>query len=305
MVSTSVQNPPYGFLKDKEDKNKWVVDDVAAEVVKEIFKPCVNGYEPSQIANELIKRKIPTTTEHLQSLGIKTPASISEIKGNWQPRTVSDILEKQEYLCHTVNFKTSRKSYKSKKKILNPKDEWLIFEHTHVAIIDQETFNIVQKIRDSRRVRNDLGEMPILSGMLYCADCGNKLYQVRGKDWNHDKEYFVCSSYRKQKGMCTSHQIKNVQVESILLHELKNITAFARDPEDEFVDLVMKKSEKELNQKLKTSQRELEQAKMRITKLDSMSKGFMRIILMVKFLMKDLWLCHQPIIRSKLNLQKK
>ena len=234
-------NPPYGYLKDKEDKNKWVVDDVAAEVVKKIFKLCVNGYGASQIANELIKRKIPTPTEHLQSLGIKTPASKSEIKGNWQPRTVSDILEKQEYLGHTVNFKTSRKSYKSKKKILNPKDEWLVFENTHEAIIDQETFNIVQRIRDNERVRNNLGEMPILSGMLYCAYCGNKLYQVRGKDWNHDKEYFVCSSYRKQKDMCTSDQIKNVQVESILLHELKNITAFERDHEDEFVDLVMKK----------------------------------------------------------------
>ncbi len=94
-------------------------------------------------------------------------------------------------------------------------------------------------------------------------------YQVRGKDWNHDKEYFVCASYRKHKGMCTFHQIKNVQVERILLHELKNITAFARDHEDEFVDLVMKKSEKELNQKFKTSNRELEQAKARITKLNT------------------------------------
>lgn len=262
-------NPPYGYLKDKEDKNKWVVDDVAAEVVKEIFRLCVNGYGPSQIANGVIKRKIPTPTEHLQSIGIKTPASKSEIKGNRQPKTVSDILEKQEYLDHTVSFKTSRKSYKSKKKIFNPKDEWLIFENTHEAIIDQESFDIVQRIRDCRRVRNNLGEMPILSGMLYCADCGKKLYQVRGKGWNHDKEYFVFASYRKHKGMCTSHQIKNVQVESILLHELKNITTFARDHEDEFVDLVMKKSEKELNQKLKTSHRELEQAKSRIRKVDT------------------------------------
>lgn len=262
-------NPPYGYIKDKEDKNKWVVDEIAAEVVKEIFRLCVNGYGPSQIANELIKRKIPTPTEHLNSIGIKTPAYKSEIKGNWQTVTISNILEKQEYLGHTVNFKTFKKSYKSKKKIWKPKDEWLIFENTHEAIIDQETFDIVQRIRDGRRVRNNLGEMPILSGMLYCADCGKKLYQVRGKGWSHDKEYFVCASYRKHKGMCTSHQIKNVQIEGILLHELKNITEFARDHEDEFVDLVMKKSEKELNQKLNTSHRELEQAKTRITKLDN------------------------------------
>ncbi len=183
--------------------------------------------------------------------------------------TITRILEKPEYLGHTVSFKTTRKSYKNKKKIWNPKDEWLIFKNTHEAIIDQETFDIVQRLRDGRRVRNNLGEMPILSGMLYCADCGKKLYQVRGKGWVHDKEYFVCASYRKHKGMCTSHQIKNVQVESILLHELKNITAFARNHEDEFVALVMKKSEKELNHKLKNSHRELEQAKARITKLDT------------------------------------
>lgn len=262
-------NPPYGYLKDKEDKNKWIVDDVAAEVVKEIFKLCVNGYGPSQIANELINRNIPTPTEHLNSLGIKTPASKSEIKGNWQPVTITRILEKAEYLGHTVSFKTTRKSYKNKKKIWNPKDEWLIFKNTHEAIIDQETFDIVQRIRDGRRVRNNLGQMPILSGMLYCADCGKKLYQVRDKGWSHDKEYFVCASYRKHKGMCTSHQIKNVQVESILLHELKNITAFARNHEDEFVALVMKKSEKELNHKLKNSHRELEQAKARIAKLNT------------------------------------
>lgn len=183
--------------------------------------------------------------------------------------TITRILEKAEYLGHTVSFKTTRKSYKNKKKIWNPKDEWLIFKNTHEAIIDQETFDIVQRIRDGRRVRNNLGQMPILSGMLYCADCGKKLYQVRGKGWSHDKEYFVCASYRKHKGMCTSHQIKNVQVESILLHELKNITAFARNHEDEFVALVMKKSEKELNHKLKNSHRELEQAKARIAKLDT------------------------------------
>lgn len=262
-------NPPYGYLKDPEDKNHWIVDEEAASVVREIFRLCVNGYGPSQIANELIKRNIPTPSEHFFSLGIKIPSAKSEIKGVWNQKTISNMLEKQEYLGHTVNFKTRKKSYKCKKTLLNPKEDWLIFKNTHEAIIDQETFDIVQRIRDGRRVRTNLGEMPVLSGMLFCADCGNKLYQVRGKGWSHDKEYFVCATYRKQKGKCSSHQIRNIQIEAILLHELRMITSFAKQHEEEFVGLVMKKSEKELTQKLKSSNRELEQAKARISKLDT------------------------------------
>lgn len=111
--------------------------------------------------------------------------------------------------------------------------------------------------------------MPALSGMLYCADCGAKLYQVRGKGWSHDKEYFVCASYRKQKGKCTSHQIKNIQVEEILLREIRKVTAFAKDHEEEFVDLVLKKKTSELNQVLRSQKKELDDSKNRIVKLDS------------------------------------
>lgn len=111
--------------------------------------------------------------------------------------------------------------------------------------------------------------MPTLSGMLYCADCGAKLYQVRGKGWSHDKEYFVCVSYRKQKGKCTSHQIKNIQVEEILLREIRKVTAFAKYHEEEFVDLVLKKKTSELNQVLRSQKKELEDAKKRVVKLDT------------------------------------
>ncbi|WP_235932783.1 DUF4368 domain-containing protein [Peptoniphilus faecalis] len=111
--------------------------------------------------------------------------------------------------------------------------------------------------------------MPALSGMLYCADCGAKLYQVRGKGWSHDKEYFVCASYRKQKGKCTSHQIKNIQVEEILLREIRKVTAFAKDHEDKFVDLVLKKKTIELNQVLRSQKKELDDSKDRIATLDS------------------------------------
>ena len=238
-------------------------------MVKEIFALCVAGRGPSQIASELERRGIPTPSEHYASIGVSCAAQKSEQAGHWQMKTISGILQKKEYLGHTVNFKTYRKSFKCKKKIDNDPSEWVIFENTHEAIIDQETFDIVQRIRDGRRRLTPMGEMPILSGMLFCADCGAKFYQVRHRGWTHEQEHFVCATYRKIKGGCTSHQIHNVQVEEILLRELRRITAYARKHESEFISLVTKQNEKELNRQLRESRKELEQAKTRIGKLDT------------------------------------
>ena len=262
-------NPPYGYLKDPDDKHRWLVDEVAAPVVKDIFKMCVAGKGPSQIAKALTQRKIPVPTAHLRDLGINTPAKVPEDIYAWQQRTIADILVKMEYLGRTVNFKTKKKSYKSKKKVNNDPSKWVIFQNTHEAIIDQETFEIVQNIRNGRRRLTPMGEMPVLSGMLFCADCGAKLYQVRARGWTHEQEHFVCATYRKQKGKCSSHQIHNVQVEQILLTEINRMLAFVREREDEFVELLTKKNERDLNRHLRDSTRELEQTAQRIAKLDS------------------------------------
>lgn len=261
-------NPPYGYIKDPDDKNHWIVDETAADVVRDIFKMCIAGKGPSQIAKALSQRKILVPTAHFREIGINIPTKVSDDVFAWQPRTISDILAKREYLGHTVNFKTRKKSYKSKQKIKNEPSEWVVFENTHEAIIDQETFDIVQNIRNGRRRLTPMGEMPILSGMLFCADCGAKLYQVRARGWTHEQEHFVCATYRKQKGKCTSHQIRNVQVEQILLTEINRMLTFVREHESEFVELLSKKNERELNRKFQESSRELEQAMQRITKLD-------------------------------------
>ncbi len=262
-------NPPYGYLKDPDDKYHWIVDEVAADVVREIFRLCVAGRGPSQIATELSKRKIAVPTAHLRKMGIHTPAKVPDDIYAWQSRTVSDILLKMEYLGHTVNFKTKKKSYKSNKKVNNDPSEWVIFENTHEAIIDQETFEIVQNIRNGRRRKTPMGGMPVLSGMLYCADCGAKLYQVRARGWTHEQEHFVCATYRKRKGQCSSHQIHNVQVEQILLTEINRMLAFVRDRESEFVELLTKNNEKALSKQLRDYTRELEQSMQRISKLDT------------------------------------
>ena len=261
-------NPPYGYLKDPDDKLHWIVDETAAEIVKDIFKMCVAGKGPSQIAKALANRKVPVPSAHLRSLGISTSAKVPEDIYAWQQRTISDILTRREYLGHTVNFKTKKLSYKSKKTIETDPSEWFVFENTHEAIIDQETFEIVQNIRNGRRRLTPMGEMPVLSGMLYCADCGAKLYQVRARGWTHDQEHFVCATYRKQKGKCSSHQIRNVQVEQILLTEINRMLAFVRVREAEFMELLTKKNERDLNRQFRESSRELEQATQRIGKLD-------------------------------------
>lgn len=263
--------PVYGYLKDPQDKNHWIVDEEAAAVVREIFAFCIKGYGVSQIANELTRRKIEIPTAHLVSLGIRENVVYTDNDAYlWEDSTVTRILQRQEYLGHTVNFKTHSKSYKCKKRIDNDPSEWMIFENTHEPIIDQVTFDTVQRIRDGRRRVTPMGEMPILSGMVFCADCGRKLYQVRGVSLEklHQAEYMVCSTYRKKKGQCTSHQIRNCVLEAILLQQIQAVTAYAREHEDDFIRLVTESTEQDLNRKLKDSKKEYELAKQRVGKLD-------------------------------------
>lgn len=262
-------NPPYGYIKDPEDKTRWIVDEEAAKVVREAFHLCMQGYGPSQIAKEFTKRRIMNPTAHARKNGINIPDNRGHDDDYvWRGSTIVHMLSRQEYLGHTVNFKTYRKSYKQKKQMKNDPSEWMIFKNTHEAIIEESVFEVVQRIRDGRRRLTPMGEMPLLSGMMFCADCGNKLYQVRGRGWEHEKEYFVCATYRKIKGGCSSHQIRNVVVEELLLDGIRRVTAFARNFEEEFVEMVTKKTRSELDKSMRDSKRELEQAQARIAKLD-------------------------------------
>ena len=262
-------NPPYGYIKDPENRTHWIVDEKAAKVVKQAFHLCMQGYGPTQIAKEFSKRKIMNPTAHAKANGVNIPDNRGHDDDYiWRGSTIVHMLSRQEYLGHTVNFKTYRKSYKQKKQMKNDPSEWMIFKNTHEAIIEESVFEVVQRIRDGRRRLTPMGEMPILSGMMFCADCGNKLYQVRGRGWEHEKEYFVCATYRKIKGGCSSHQIRNVVVEELLLDGIRKVTAFARNYEQEFVELVTKKTRTELDKSLRDCKRELEQSQARIKKLD-------------------------------------
>lgn len=264
-------HPPYGYIRDPEDSQHWVIDEEAAANVREAFQLCIQGYGPSQIADEFTRRHILTPKAYARSKGRK-PCGRSEIVDDyiWATATVFHMLSRPEYAGHTANFKTYRKSFKNKKMMMRDPSEWLIFENTHDAIIDQETYDTVQRIREGRRRWTPMGEMPILSGMLFCADCGSKMYQRRGRKVSHEQEYFVCARYRKKKNGCTNHSIKNVDVEALLLDGIRLITAFARNHESEFVEMVTKGKMAEMNRNLRESRYELEKAHARIHRLDDL-----------------------------------
>lgn len=263
-------NPPYGYVKDPEDKTHWLVDEKAAEVVREIFRLCIQGYGVSEIAKEITKQHILNPTAYAKAGGRSVPDNRGgDNDYTWRGSTVSHMLSRPEYLGHTVNFKTYRKSYKQKKQLKRDPSEWQIFENTHEAIVDRETYDIVQRIRDGRRRVTPMGEMPTLSGMVFCADCGAKLYQVRGRNLPQS-EYMVCATYRKRgKEVCSSHQIRNSVIEEFLLDGIRSMTAYVREHEDEFVEMVTMLSKAETEKALRDEKRELEQAQTRVRKLDA------------------------------------
>ena len=264
--------PPYGYKKDESDKQHWIVDEEAAEVVKEIFKLCMNGFGPTQIANILTKRGIDTPKIHALKMGRKVKIRPNEMPDQWADQTVAAILGYEEYLGRTVNFKTKKKSYKSKKVTLMPREEWLIFEGTHEAIIDEQTFETVQKIRAGKQKMDRIGEPSLLSGILFCGDCGSKMY-IRRQRSRPDKDYFVCSIYRKKKkSFCTAHFIQSKAIEKILLDDIRRVTKFARENEQEFLKAANKRSEREIKKLQAENQAELDKSLRRMSEIDSIIK---------------------------------
>lgn len=263
--------PVYGFIKDHNDKYHWLVDEDAAEVIKEIFRLAVQGHGPSKIATILTQRKILNPTGYKNSKGIANTHSKDNIDPYWWDwSVVSDILSRQEYLGHTVNFKTGRKSYKNKKSYINPPSKWVIIKNTHDAIIDQETFDIVQRLKEGRkRANTPMGEMPVLSGMLYCADCGKKLYVCRTKSLQPSAYYYCCSTYRKRQGLCSAHQIRIKVIDSIVLNDIKMHIEFARAHEDEFIKLVSNETSAYTAKALSSLTKDLNASKTRFEKLDA------------------------------------
>lgn len=182
-----LSNPIYGYKHSETDKNLWVIDEEAAEVVRKIFRICIEGYDPSKIARILTQEGIPTPTAYALSQGRDNGHKNAKLH-RWGGETTAHILEKAEYCGHTVNFRTHVKSYKNKKRVDNPKEDWLVFENTHEPIITQQEFDLVQELRKHKHRPTKIEEVNPFSGICYCADCGRKMYLCRAKSLTADQE---------------------------------------------------------------------------------------------------------------------
>ena len=192
----------------------------------------------------------------------------------WDASTVADIMDRwREYLGHTVNFKTRKKSYKSKKVIHNPESEWLIFENTHDPIWTEAIADAARAARQTRRRPTKMGEMGMFSGMMFCADCGSVMYQCRATNFRREQEYYLCADYRKSRDFCgQTHSIRTVILEELILENLREIVSFASRSKDEFVRLVMDSDLRQRDRDLAKRKRQLVDSEKRITELDAIFK---------------------------------
>ena len=260
----------YGYLWN-EARDQWLVDPEAAEVVKRIFAMTIDGYGPYQIASKLKEEKVLIPSAYLarHGEGVNKNKTFKDVYG-WGSSTICNILEKREYLGHTINFKT-RKHFKDKKSHYVPEDEWTIFENTHEPIIDQQTFDLVQKIRGNvRRYPDGWGEAAPLTGLLYCADCGGKMYVHRTNNGKRISQY-TCSQYSKVpvgKLCTTQHRINEDVVLSLVSEMLKAIAEYAKHDRAEFVRVVQEAQSSQQTAEVKKQRTRLATAKQRVSELE-------------------------------------
>ena len=263
-------NPPFGYRKDPEDKNRWIVDEPAAKVVHRIFQLSVSGLGPTQIAKKLHSDGVMTPSEYLHSIGVSCPTKPPAYPHNWCSATVADILDRQEYTGDTVNFRSFSQSFKQKKRLDKPQEEWKIFPDTHPAIIDRETFALVQELRQHRRRPTKSGIISIFSGLLYCADCGEKLYYSCTNNYKREQAYFFCSSYRKNSHVCSAHYIRERVVEQLVLESLQRLLWYVQAFEQKFAQEQMERLGLQEKKVLTAKRRELDKAKIRVAEIDQL-----------------------------------
>ena len=260
----------YGYLWN-EARDQWLVDPEAADVVKRIFAMTIDGYGPYQIASKLKEEKVLIPSAYLaqHGEGVNKNKTFKDVYG-WGSSTICNILEKREYLGHTINFKT-RKHFKDKKSHYVPEDEWTIFENTHEPIIDQQTFDLVQKIRGNvRRYPDGWGEAAPLTGLLYCADCGGKMYVHRTNNGKRISQY-TCSQYSKVpvgKLCTTQHRINEDVVLSLVSEMLKAIAEYAKHDRAEFVRVVQEAQSSQQTAEVRKQRTRLATAKQRVSELE-------------------------------------
>ena len=267
-------NVPYGYCKDPNDSKKWLIDPEAAEVVKKIFALCMEGRGPRQIANQLTKDKalVPSAYHHQQ--GRKIPSPMPDDPFHWYESTVVAILERREYTGCTVNFKTYRNSIWDKKQRKNAEENYSVFYDTHPAIIEPDVFEKVQQLRKQRHRRTKTGKSSIFSGLVFCADCGERMYYCTSTKFEKRQDFFVCSTHRMNNSHCSSHYIRAVVLEELVLRHVQAVTGYILRYEEHFRKIMNQQLLTQSENTIRDTRRELEKSERRITELKRL---FMKI----------------------------
>ena len=264
--------PPYGYIKDPNDPKHWIVDDEAAQVVRRVYSMTLEGFGTEQIAAQLEKDDVLTPRAYWLTKGIKRPGKgKQQPPTKWNSSTITKILSLQEYCGDILNFKTYSKSYKNKKRIDNDRENWVVFQDVHEAIIERAVYEQVQQKRGKiRKRRTNNGEHNMFSGLLVCADCGSNLH-FHFNQGNPEIKYFNCSNYKGNRGTCTStHYVRVDFLEEVVLGEIRRLTNFASLYEDEFVKAVIGHSQQAEQTDRKLKEKELRTLLARDEELDGL-----------------------------------
>lgn len=270
-------NPPYGYLKDSNNPKNWIIDPVASEVVKRIFQEAKNGKSLSEIAKGLENDKIFKPDRHRIEIGLKSISSspnVETLPYFWTRETLSAILGREEYLGHTVNLRTRTKSYKDKRKVDNPKEDWLIFKNTHEAIIDQETFDIVRKMRNhkrsNQRYKNRAGHENLFAGIVFCGTCGRKHYFCPQEKNGLNHDHYKCSGYRKPIDGCENpHYIQKSALIEIVSGKLRQTIQEIHFDQEAFLKKLEQQSQAQFSKNNKRQRQQLQKDEHRSKEIDS------------------------------------
>ena len=287
----TTNNAIYGYRKSEEDKNQWVIDEEAAEVVRRIYRMSLEGKGPYEIARILSEEQIERPSYYLAKRGLGTCRSNNNTVTPyvWRGATVRDILSKPEYMGHTVNFRSYKESYKDKRAKRTPKEDWVIFKNTQEAIVSEEMWNKVQELRKTVRRTDTVGEANPFTGLLYCADCGAKMYNHRGgagraRNWKGelngkrrpDRDEYNCSTYNLSRQsydkQCSQHYIRTEVVRKLVLETIKAVSDYVITNEEEFINRIYSTSRDKQKESIRSLKRKIAQDTKRVNELNMLMK---------------------------------
>ena len=263
---------PYGYRKDPDTK-KLIVDEDAAAIVHRIFAMCAAGKGPSQIARILKKEQILTPTMYAYTrYGITHTCLDTAHPYNWSDSAIANLLENEIYLGNTVNMKYSTKSYKDKRRAEHSREECLVFENTHPALITREVWDMVQRVRKNKRRLTKMEEQNKYSGLVFCADCGSNMVLHRAHTMSASYNHFTCRTYKKDGEACTGHYIRECVLDEIVLEDLRRVTSAAREHPEKFAAYIGSKQSAELQREIRRQEKELAAMRKRKAELDAIFK---------------------------------